>query len=425
MTSSEKFCLRWNDFESNISVAFREIREEKDFFDCTLSCGSRQIQAHKLILSACSPFFKSILRQNPHQHPLLYLKGVDFTGLQAVLDFMYHGEVNVAQEELNSFLAVAEDLKVKGLTQNNAADTKPQNSFRPETAKPHMGKQMEKTEQQTLLKKLRLAPPPVPRETPVTYHDDVDIQEVVPVKTEPVSLPAETPPPTFHSIPHVNVQEDYSAAHLGEMGSGVGADHNQEVMQVIKQEPQAEPLPPTQQPMGVMTHFFQQQTLLAVPNPVHPSNIVAQIPENRGDDGNGYGGYGEEDQYEGILMNTGGFTCDMCGALSRTSDFLGKLDDVQQECKEESSDVQSHTVNELSCPICLKQFDRKAKVKRHVSTVHSKPLNLQCGVCLKENFKHMESLQTHLRKIHQILEVPVGEAAQDNFNKSEDVATKF
>merc|ERR1711915_237845 len=123
MGSSEKFCLRWNDFENNISVAFREIREEKDFFDCTLSCGSRQIQAHKLILSACSPFFRNILRRNPHQHPLLYLKGVRFSDLQAVLNFMYHGEVNVAQEELNSFLAVAEDLKVKGLTQNNQSNS--------------------------------------------------------------------------------------------------------------------------------------------------------------------------------------------------------------------------------------------------------------------------------------------------------------
>ena len=119
MGSSEKFCLRWNDFESNISVAFREIREEKDFFDITLSCGSRQIQAHKLILSACSPFFRTVLKQNPHQHPLLYLKGVEFNDLQSVLNFMYHGEVNVAQEELNSFLAVAEDLQVKGLTQSN------------------------------------------------------------------------------------------------------------------------------------------------------------------------------------------------------------------------------------------------------------------------------------------------------------------
>ena len=117
---SEKFCLRWNDFESNISIAFRELREEKDFFDVTLACDDNQIQAHKVILSACSPFFRNVLRRNPHQHPLLYLKGVKYSELMSVLNFMYMGEVNVAQEELNSFLAVAEDLRVKGLTQNNS-----------------------------------------------------------------------------------------------------------------------------------------------------------------------------------------------------------------------------------------------------------------------------------------------------------------
>ena len=118
--TSEKFCLRWNDFESNISSAFRELRDDKDFFDITLACDDEQIQAHKVILSACSPFFRNVLRRNPHQHPLLYLKGVKYTDLQSVLNFMYHWEVNVAQEELNSFLAVAEDLRVKGLTQNQS-----------------------------------------------------------------------------------------------------------------------------------------------------------------------------------------------------------------------------------------------------------------------------------------------------------------
>merc|ERR1711936_469068 len=119
MGTTEKFCLRWNDFERNISGALKEIRDDKDFFDVTLACDDDQIQAHKLILSACSPFFRHVFRRNPHQHPLLYLKNVKYTDLQAVLNFMYHGEVNVAQEDLNSFLSVAEDLKVKGLTQNN------------------------------------------------------------------------------------------------------------------------------------------------------------------------------------------------------------------------------------------------------------------------------------------------------------------
>ena len=116
--SSEKFCLKWNDFESNISSAFRDLKADKDFFDVTLACDEDQLSAHKVILSACSPFFKNLLRRNQHPHPLLYLKGISFTGIQSVLNFMYYGEVNIAQEDLNNFLMVAEELQVKGLTQN-------------------------------------------------------------------------------------------------------------------------------------------------------------------------------------------------------------------------------------------------------------------------------------------------------------------
>merc|ERR1719318_1794422 len=190
MASNEKFCLRWNDFEKNIGFAFREIGEEKDFFDCTLSCGSRQIQAHKLILSACSPFFRSILKMNPHQHPLLYLKGVDFPNLQAVLNFMYHGEVNVAQEELNSFLTVAEDLQVKGLTQNKP-DSRPlpvSNKSAPpvgQETKYKVSRKAEPTRQSIQAS----APPPPVQQTMYQQRDD-DIQEVVPmVKTEPEQVP--------------------------------------------------------------------------------------------------------------------------------------------------------------------------------------------------------------------------------------------
>ena len=197
--SSEKFCLRWNDFESNISVAFRELRDDKDFFDVTLACDDDQIQAHKMILGACSPFFRNILRRNPHQHPLLYLKGVKYNDLQAVLNFMYHGEVSVAQEDLNSFLSVAEDLRVKGLTQNQAETTskKTENyshQSKPSTLSKVVSKPPPKNQDQyPLLKRPqhpRAAFPP-----PVQPMDD-DIQEVVPVKAEP----RDPPPPAAPSV---------------------------------------------------------------------------------------------------------------------------------------------------------------------------------------------------------------------------------
>ena len=113
--SQEKFCLRWNDFESNISSAFRELRSESDLLDVTIACDDENIQAHKVILSACSSFFKTILqRGRAHPNMMLYLRGVSRRNMESVLDFMYYGEVSVAQSDLNSFLQVAEELQVKG-----------------------------------------------------------------------------------------------------------------------------------------------------------------------------------------------------------------------------------------------------------------------------------------------------------------------
>ena len=108
--------LRYNAFESNIRMGLHDMRKDGHFFDVTLICEDGQIQAHKLIMAACSPFFKKIFQCNPHPHPLLYLKDITVSHLQSVLDFMYHGEVFIVQENIDSFLAVAQELKVKGLT---------------------------------------------------------------------------------------------------------------------------------------------------------------------------------------------------------------------------------------------------------------------------------------------------------------------
>ena len=169
---SEKFCLRWNDFETNISNAFRELRHDQDFFDITIACEDDQVKAHKVILSACSPLLRDLLRRNPHQHPLLYFRGVRQTEMKNVLNFMYHGEVNVAQEELNQFLTVAEDLKVKGLTQNSSEKVEDQKQF----SKP--------VHQSAVNPNFHVKSNSKSR---TSYTVEEDIQEIVPVKSEPVT----------------------------------------------------------------------------------------------------------------------------------------------------------------------------------------------------------------------------------------------
>ena len=114
---SEKLCLQWNYFQDNIKSTFENLRENNDFTDVTLACeDGQQVEALKVILAASSPFFQKLLERNKHPHPLIYMRGVKTEDLLAIVDFLYRGEANVFQENLDSFLAVGEELQLKGLT---------------------------------------------------------------------------------------------------------------------------------------------------------------------------------------------------------------------------------------------------------------------------------------------------------------------
>merc|ERR1712055_210063 len=113
---SERFNLRWNDFQSNVSRTFSLLRSQEEFCDVSLvSEDQKMMSAHKLVLSACSPYFKHILTMNKHSHPLLCLDGVSSGELQSVLDYIYQGEVQVYQEQLDRFLEVAQKFQLEGL----------------------------------------------------------------------------------------------------------------------------------------------------------------------------------------------------------------------------------------------------------------------------------------------------------------------
>jgi len=184
MMANEKLCLRWTDFESNISGALRELREDQGLYDVTLACDEDQIQAHKVIIAACSPFFRYVLQRNPHAHPLLYFKGVKLSNLKQVLDFMYNGEVNVAQEELNTFLNVAEELKVKGLSGDQSSKKQKSNS----TIPPYLANAPCLTDRQPepLARKLKLTSvlQPEPRPRPPLKRNN-HAEESGSVKSEP------------------------------------------------------------------------------------------------------------------------------------------------------------------------------------------------------------------------------------------------
>ncbi|XP_069699112.1 broad-complex core protein isoforms 1/2/3/4/5 isoform X4 [Periplaneta americana] len=117
MADTQHFCLRWNNYQSSITSAFENLRDDEDFVDVTLACDGKSLKAHRVVLSACSPYFRELLKSTPCKHPVIVLQDVAFADLHALVEFIYHGEVNVHQRNLSSFLKTAEVLRVSGLTQ--------------------------------------------------------------------------------------------------------------------------------------------------------------------------------------------------------------------------------------------------------------------------------------------------------------------
>ena len=107
--------IRWDDFAANLSSALHNLRGDENFADLTLVCADQLVEVHKVVLASSSKFFWRVLKNIKHSHPLIYLKGTKFKDLEAVLSFMYLGQVNLAKEHLDSFLALAVELEMKGL----------------------------------------------------------------------------------------------------------------------------------------------------------------------------------------------------------------------------------------------------------------------------------------------------------------------
>ncbi|XP_017122502.1 protein tramtrack, alpha isoform isoform X1 [Drosophila elegans] len=121
--ASQRFCLRWNNHQSNLLSVFDQLLHAETFTDVTLAVEGQYLKAHKMVLSACSPYFNALFVNHPEKHPIVILKDVPYSDMKSLLDFMYRGEVSVDQERLTAFLRVAESLRIKGLTEVN--DDKP------------------------------------------------------------------------------------------------------------------------------------------------------------------------------------------------------------------------------------------------------------------------------------------------------------
>jgi len=131
--SQEEFLLKWNDHHASFFTIVEDLCRTEQLCDVTLACGGQVFETHKLILSVCSPYFRTLLNSRPDKHPIVYLKDVNPKHLEQLLSYMYRGEINVLQDDLGPLIETARGLQIKGL-----ADAGDGNS-RKETKSSHNG----------------------------------------------------------------------------------------------------------------------------------------------------------------------------------------------------------------------------------------------------------------------------------------------
>merc|ERR1712086_508317 len=119
MKSAGYLLLQQDNFLPSFAGSFQELRTAGELFDVTLACEDETIEAHKVVMAACSSFFRNVFRKSKQNHPFVYLKGVLHRDLVSLLDYIYTGETQVQAEDVDRFIEVAREMKVKGLAEED------------------------------------------------------------------------------------------------------------------------------------------------------------------------------------------------------------------------------------------------------------------------------------------------------------------
>lgn len=264
--SPQQFCLRWNNYQSNLTNVFDQLLQSESFVDVTLACDGHSVKAHKMVLSACSPYFQSLFFENPCQHPIVIMRDIKWPELKAAVEFMYKGEINVSQEQIGPLLKVAESLKIRGLADVNGEQDLVAPEIRPEIDAP-IG-----------------TPRPKKRRRPSGERSGVSSPSLDSVSTEVPDVPPPTPqvemsPATPQGASPAAVNAAGQAGAPGVVGTTVGPSTPAAGGPAAPQEPIALvlPVPPPPPPPP---HAAQAQTQsLHVDDPEIKPGIAEMIRE--------------------------------------------------------------------------------------------------------------------------------------------------
>ena len=94
----------------------KELMMNKDLYDVTLVTEDKKhLKANANILSLCSPVFKDIFKKDMNSSPIVFLRGVQHSEMESLMQYIYLGEAKFDVERMDEFFAVAKSLEIKEL----------------------------------------------------------------------------------------------------------------------------------------------------------------------------------------------------------------------------------------------------------------------------------------------------------------------
>ncbi|XP_034239413.1 protein abrupt-like isoform X2 [Thrips palmi] len=366
MAPDPQFCLRWNNFQSNITSQFETLRQDEDFVDVTLTCDGKSVKAHKVVLSACSPYFKELFKNNPCKHPIIILKDVQWFHLCALVEFMYAGVVNVAQTELPAFLQTAESLHILGLT---------------DAPRLHKdGKQVKdpsKRASASVASSSGTSSAANPTNTDA--DDEGDGQS---------GSPSASPPPPkrirknelLDDRTHDSSDGQNSLNGQGNEPLEEAADHASSVL--LQQSRSALTITPSQQQHEIDQAYNDDLAEMLEPKTELPD--YNSDGETRGD----ANAYLDQSSYPGMS--------DMMAGPSTQGTSDGTVTETDPAALRKL-----HSLDPRPCPICQRMYSNLSNLRQHMRLIHI-PQSVECPLCSR-SFKTKLYLRRHLLSYHEML----------------------
>nr|CAH7748320.1 unnamed protein product [Callosobruchus chinensis] len=384
--SGKHYCLKWTKFEANILNAFESLQATEDLTDVTLACDGISIKAHKFILSACSPYFRAMFKENPCSHPIVILNNISQGDLMAIINFMYHGEVTVSEEQLATFLQTAVVLQVSGLMNNDQNANKRLSNY-PKKSKPTNAAHDYPNKKPKTAPKTKVTVEELPKET-----NQFEMVEMSKIKTED----------------ETNDSNDFNVIDKVEVVVGDKPETQGSILEAA--------LEVKDKPSSILKRSLTAQAVKSpscIPYPVDKICVIPDIPKTAFSPQKSPEKDAEKCGNKSSESSPTAFDYSITEYLqqrTKTEEHLEGVEHYVQGMLPEdvtvartSLDIQPHHSSQCgTCPHCGKVYSNQSALKYHVRLVHSDLTNMYCCHLCPEAFDYREGYKRHMAEAHMI-----------------------